>query len=123
LQNTLQSTQAKRNFKAQEIDALTTRSKGLRAENDALKAALHGALAVAKQREEERDAASSQLETVLQTVKAKLVSQSQAFEFDALRGQGSEADSEAGSKQLILTGIVSAALTVLVATFRGLSLR
>ncbi|KAF9470564.1 hypothetical protein BDN70DRAFT_939598 [Pholiota conissans] len=49
LQNTHQSIQAKRNSKAQEIDALTTRSKGLRAENDALKAALRDALPVAKQ--------------------------------------------------------------------------
>ncbi|KAF9472645.1 hypothetical protein BDN70DRAFT_900376, partial [Pholiota conissans] len=91
LQNTLQSTQAKRNSKAQEIDALTTRSKGLRAENDALKVALHDALDVAKQREEECDAAAGhargarkvqeaaqvhikQPETVLHNVKAKLVS-------------------------------------------------
>ncbi|KAF9471018.1 hypothetical protein BDN70DRAFT_615103 [Pholiota conissans] len=107
LKNSLQSTQARLNSKAQEIDALTTRSKGLRAENDALKVALHDAPAVDKQREEERNAASSQvrdtrkvqeaaqvhikqLEGVLQNVKAKLVPKSQAF--DALRGQGSEAN-------------------------------
>ena len=138
LQNTLQSTQAKLNSRAQDIDALTTGSKGLRTENDALKSALCDALAVAKQREEVRDAAVchardarkvqeaaqvhiKQLENVLQNVKAKLVSKSQAF--DALKGQGSEADSEAGSKQLIVTGVVSSALTVLVATSRGSSLR